>query len=536
MWPCMVPMKGRISCQLLGLLARWCPHTASLNRGSEATACLIAWAWAWACASSGAHTHRDMRFVTWRRMSICVRPWLSGYIGELVLYFVGPGMHAHSRALLHGRGHTISRHALLGCAVFLSVLAGVSASPGAIRPRVIRPRAPEPSDPGQSRTMDDAEFVMDEFDVGALGALGALAGVGAPATPAIATPPRSRGQLAVDNHELCYICQEVLEHAADVSAQLGGNQVCHRACYNGAHALRRLADSMQRDHPEVHRTLLQMKQSDLPQWRTLCLTLRANKGNARTAEMRSSAKMMVMELMVQSKVSRKSRSLLMNERQFVAHHQVHEGLSKESAQQLWRTSLSNPAIYQENGADGVTLAVALPTELSKEESLAKRRKLSSAQELEQGVVRSVLPTLQAAPNIQGDLMFANMGLSALNASVRASSSASASSLSFEFDAPAPEVSALDVADIGRSEASGSTIGSPPATPQQQLVASNPGSGSPKVAPPTSCFEIDAPATLRTLPSFLVFKKSLKEELGKVLSTYSSPMKSKTWPEYLQWQA
>ena len=202
--------------------------------------------------------------------------------------------------------------------------------------------------------------------------------------------PSPRGKLhklherlltAIDHDELCYICTQPVTDCSpqDLTAQLGVRQVCHKSCYNGAHTLQRVCQTLSTtSSPQALEELRNLKASDLPTWRTLCMSLVAS-GTDRTPAMRQKARSFITELVATSRVMRRNRRLLCTKAQHIAWYAMNEGMSQASAATKWEQDLKNPSVHKERKADGtIVVAVELPTEIIADEEIAKRRRLEVA--------------------------------------------------------------------------------------------------------------------------------------------------------------
>ena len=87
--------------------------------------------------------------------------------------------------------------------------------------------------------------------------------------------PRSKGgrlQKAIDDNEKCAICDEPFEGCApaDLTAQLGAQQIAHKPCYNGAHSLKRLVEKLSESNPEIAAIFAKLRAEDRSRWKGIC--------------------------------------------------------------------------------------------------------------------------------------------------------------------------------------------------------------------------------------------------------------------------
>ena len=119
-----------------------------------------------------------------------------------------------------------------------------------------------------------------------------------------------------------------------------------------------------------------LKSRDPTRWKALSLSLRVPEGQAvRTPAQRQQAKVFVIELIVDCRVSRKERVLLLNERQHACYYQMNEALQPDQCKVLFAQQLATTSIYREKGQDGrIYIAVKMPTNEARRTAASENRK------------------------------------------------------------------------------------------------------------------------------------------------------------------
>lgn len=191
---------------------------------------------------------------------------------------------------------------------------------------------------------------------------------------------------AIANEDLCFVCQVSLATSSekDLTPALGARQVCHKRCYNGQLALRRVVEKLSETvGVEARDRLNQLTATDITTWRALSCSLAAS-AYQRSGEQRGKVRKFVEELVSETRVVRRAKRLLLTESQFKAWYVVNENLSAAAAAAKWQANSTNQHIYKERrSADGALLvSVELPPEIMVEESLAKRRRMTESSELQ----------------------------------------------------------------------------------------------------------------------------------------------------------
>ena len=157
-----------------------------------------------------------------------------------------------------------------------------------------------------------------------------------------------------------------------------------------------------------------MKKRDPVRWRSICLAMRTQAKFSRTSETREQVRQYVEELVAELKMSRKRTCMLLTHRQYVAWLALHEGASREDAMLRWNQDLRDPNVYKETEQGVQYVGVNAPTEISTEESVAKRRCVGIRTDgldgaaYKEGMVRALQPSGHAK-------LFGSAGIKGLDA-------------------------------------------------------------------------------------------------------------------------
>lgn len=379
---------------------------------------------------------------------------------------------------------------------------------------------------------------------------------------------------AIENDELCFICTQPLTDSSpnDLTVQLGMRQVCHKPCYNGYHTLHRVCQTLSGGSaPQAMEELRTLKTTDLPTWRTLCMSLIAA-GCDRTSAMRGKARNFIVELVATSRVTRRNRVLLCTKAQYTAWYALNEGMSEKAAASKWQQDLKNPKVHKERKADGtVVVAVELPTEIIADNEIAKRRRLQvSNQGLDQDDFESCFAQLQtkkglgqmAAPLLPAGANALQPGAASCSTGAREApaqrpalrrlGAGGGDALFALLEAEAAAHPALALAGPEPLADAGDLQQQPDSLPQQQQEPQDQQHGQGQV--PTAQAELaesvksagsggcdgddgegDDGATsltikgrsVTTMAQFLSFKKQLKEKIKALLKRYDSSQRGKT---------
>lgn len=352
----------------------------------------------------------------------------------------------------------------------------------------------------------------------------------------------------------------------------------HRICYNAAQAFRRVVLGMEGTvaDAEVQR-MKDLHKTDPQKWKAMTMALRVQTGKAnRTPAQRANCRTFIQELCREVKFIRQKKILLLDYGQYVQWEIQKDGKTQTQAEAMWAADQKDLNIYREEEGGVLRIAVALPTCIIHEDSIAKRRRLQSSDPLDDANMSQYLGKLQENLNPSRALMQSLPGAGATGSS---SSSAVCpppiSQPGFVPQAmlqPVPLPSALPpsgllglfgasavaaAATVGQAPASAvpgdgsSTIGDPAATGAsagsvvpvagQVQGANNPqgsnggekenGVGDEEADEEADPFDVKIYDVANV--SMFTSKKKLQQYLNNMLKSWQSPSKGRSWPQYLR---
>ena len=339
-----------------------------------------------------------------------------------------------------------------------------------------------------------------------------------------APPARSLRRHRSVEERLCWLCDEPMSEANSSSRGLTSGKPCHKACYNGVHALYRISV----DSPALKATIQQLKTTDMDQFKKMCRALVTHTGRSRTAEDRNKALSFISEFVSEKTYRKKTGMLMRSPRQFLSWMMYREGLSADEAAAAWAAALADPNTLREEVDGKVVVAVEQPEERSYIQSVGKRQKLCETTDVDESSATELRAKVKAfGPELSAFGAQANFVKEGASRSIAGGLPAASSS---------GRHAAATMGSCTSQLAAAPTAVSPPRGTQAAPQPSPAGAPAPLAAPsPAAVVEATGGAGMFedilqegekvTMVKFMHVKQSIKHVLTGALGNYAVDRKS-----------